>query len=381
MNPGCWVALAILAVVCAYLVGALLRTRSLLAASQQRALLPTNESQPGTTDERLGLQRVIDALPVAAIIVDASGIVRVSNAAGEHLLAPRIESAFVGRAVRGALAEATEGRRVRRTEELIGPPLERYLITAVPLDGGGAMAVVQDDSDVARTEAVRRDFVANISHELKTPVGAVALLAEMMADEPDPATARRFAARIEAEVTRLGSSVDDLLELTQIEFGLPDGSVVVALDEVIDEGLARIASVAEERELSVCGPAERSGLLVRGDHRQLGSALFNLVDNAVKYSADGGDVAVDVYRSHPGDIVVEVSDSGIGIPGVDLERIFERFYRVDRSRGRDTGGTGLGLAIVRHVTQNHGGSVEVTSTEGVGTTFTVRLPAVRAERP
>ena len=145
--------------------------------------------------------------------------------------------------------------------------------------------------------------------------------------------------------------------------------------------LARIASVAEERELSVCGPAERSGLLVRGDHRQLGSALFNLVDNAVKYSADGGDVAVDVYRSHPGDIVVEVSDSGIGIPGVDLERIFERFYRVDRSRGRDTGGTGLGLAIVRHVTQNHGGSVEVTSTEGVGTTFTVRLPAVRAERP
>lgn len=101
MNPGCWVALAILAVVCAYLVGALLRTRSLLAASQQRALLPTNESQPGTTDERLGLQRVIDALPVAAIIVDASGIVRVSNAAGEHLLAPRIESAFVGRAVRG----------------------------------------------------------------------------------------------------------------------------------------------------------------------------------------------------------------------------------------------------------------------------------------
>ena len=247
--------------------------------------------------------------------------------------------------------------------------MERHVVTAIPLDGGGAVAVVQDDSDVARTEAVRRDFVANISHELKTPVGAVALLAEMLADEPDPATAQRFATRIEGEAQRLARSVDDLLELTQIEFGLPAVSTDVALDEVVDEVLARVAVVAADRGISVGGPDERTRLVVRGDARQLGSALYNLVDNAVKYSRDGG-----------GLIDVEVADSGIGIPGADLERIFERFYRVDRARGRDTGGTGLGLAIVRHVTQNHGGSVDVRSTEGVGTTFLMRLPGRETPR-
>jgi two-component system sensor histidine kinase SenX3 len=167
------------------------------------------------------LQRVVDALPVAAVICDDTGAVQVRNPAGASLLEPRIESALVGRSLRAALTEAAGGVRVRRVEELVGPPLERHVVTAIPLDGGGAVAVVQDDSDVARTEAVRRDFVANISHELKTPVGAVALLAEMLADEPDPATAQRFATRIEGEAQRLARSVDDLLELTQIEFGLP----------------------------------------------------------------------------------------------------------------------------------------------------------------
>lgn len=326
------------------------------------------------------LQRVVDALPVAAVICDGTGAVQVRNPAGASLLEPRIESALVGRSLRAALTEAAGGVRVRRVEELVGPPLERHVVTAIPLDGGGAVAVVQDDSDVARTEAVRRDFVANISHELKTPVGAVALLAEMLADEPDPATAQRFATRIEGEAQRLARSVDDLLELTQIEFGLPAVSTDVALDEVVDEVLARVAVVAADRGISVGGPDEPTRLVVRGDARQLGSALYNLVDNAVKYSPDGGTVCIGLRRDGGGLIDVEVADSGIGIPGADLERIFERFYRVDRARGRDTGGTGLGLAIVRHVTQNHGGSVDVRSTEGVGTTFLMRLPGRETPR-
>ncbi len=352
-----------------------------MAASQRRiAHLEGSLAEHGEAEGDPDVQRVVNALPVAAVVADAAGKVRVTNPAGEALLEPRIESALVGRTVREALAEASAGQRVRRTEELVGPPLERYTVNAIPLDGGGAVVVVQDDSDVARTEAVRRDFVANISHELKTPIGAVALLAEMLADESDPATAQRFATRLEGEAVRLARTVDDLLELTQIEFGLPDGSSDVAMDEVVEEVLGRVASVAEDRGIAVVGADGPTGLIVRGDARQLGSALYNLVDNAVKYSADGGMVRVGLRRERSGLIDVEVTDEGIGIPGADLERIFERFYRVDRARGRDTGGTGLGLAIVRHVSQNHGGSVDVRSTEGIGTTFLMRLPGREARR-
>lgn len=357
------------------------RTRRTLTLAHRRVRqLEVELSNAQVAAGPFELQRVVDALPVAAVICDGTGAVQVRNPAGASLLEPRIESALVGRSLRAALTEAAGGVRVRRVEELVGPPLERHVVTAIPLDGGGAVAVVQDDSDVARTEAVRRDFVANISHELKTPVGAVALLAEMLADEPDPATAQRFATRIEGEAQRLARSVDDLLELTQIEFGLPAVSTDVALDEVVDEVLARVAVVAADRGISVGGPDERTRLVVRGDARQLGSALYNLVDNAVKYSPDGGTVCIGLRRDGGGLIDVEVADSGIGIPGADLERIFERFYRVDRARGRDTGGTGLGLAIVRHVTQNHGGSVDVRSTEGVGTTFLMRLPGRETPR-
>ncbi|MEZ5372575.1 MAG: ATP-binding protein [Microthrixaceae bacterium] len=327
----------------------------------------------------LDVQQVVDALPVAVVIADASGSPVVSNAEGDRLLEPRIDSALVGRSLKAALAEAVEGTPVRRVEELIGPPLERHVVVASPIEGGGAIAVVQDDSDIARTEAVRRDFVANISHELKTPIGAVVLLAELLADESDGATVRRFAGRIEAEVARLGRSVDDLLELTQIEFGRPDVAEAVAVDDVLDGVIERIASVAADRCVSVARPAARSGRVVLGDPRQLGSALFNLVENAVKYSPDGASVCLGIAESGPDEVVVTVADSGIGIPGADLDRIFERFYRVDRARGRDTGGSGLGLAIVRHVVHNHGGTVEVTSTEGVGTTFTVHLPSAGAD--
>ncbi|MEZ5382392.1 MAG: ATP-binding protein [Microthrixaceae bacterium] len=380
MNSGGVVVAALLAVVSGVLGVLLVRTRRQLVVARRSTTQRAGELEALVDPEPSELRRVVNALPVATVIVDASGTVRVSNRAGEEVLEPRIESALVGRAVRSSLAEAATGRRVRHIEELFGPPLERHIITAVPLEGGGAVAVVQDDSDVARTEAVRRDFVANISHELKTPVGAVTLLAEMLADETDPATAKRFAASIEAEVGRLGRSVDDLLELTQIEFGLPDGSADVPLDDVIEEVRSRLLSVAAERSISLEVPAEPTRLVVRGDRRQLGSALFNLVDNAVKYSDDGGTVRIELRRS-PDAIAVEVSDSGIGIPGTDLERIFERFYRVDRARGRDTGGTGLGLAIVRHVVHNHGGSVEAASTEGVGSTFVMKLPAAQEAHP
>ncbi|MCB1028076.1 MAG: hypothetical protein KDB24_09970 [Microthrixaceae bacterium] len=380
MNPVA-VVLAVTLVVAAVCAVASRRARAEVRSNRVRV----RELESELADARSGdspwldVQQVVDALPVAVVIADASGSPVVSNAEGDRLLEPRIDSALVGRSLKAALAEAVEGTPVRRVEELIGPPLERHVVVASPIEGGGAIAVVQDDSDIARTEAVRRDFVANISHELKTPIGAVVLLAELLADESDGATVRRFAGRIEAEVARLGRSVDDLLELTQIEFGRPDVAEAVAVDDVVDGVIERIASVAADRCVSVARPAARSGRVVLGDPRQLGSALFNLVENAVKYSPDGASVCLGIAESGPDEVVVTVADSGIGIPGADLDRIFERFYRVDRARGRDTGGSGLGLAIVRHVVHNHGGTVEVTSTEGVGTTFTVHLPSAGAD--
>ena len=253
-------------------------------------------------------------------------------------------------------------------------------VRAAPLDaavGGGGLVLllVEDQTESRRVEEVRRDFVANTSHELKTPVGALALLAETVEDAADdPEAVRRFASRMRQEAARLTNLVQDMITLSRIQAAepIPD-PVPVALDAVVAEALDRCRMKASARGIELVAVGEH-GLSVLGDEDLLVTALRNLLENAVAYSPDK--TRVDVSTRHAADDAVEISvaDQGIGIPERDRERIFERFYRVDPARSRATGGTGLGLAIVKHVTAAHGGEVNVLSTEGAGSTFTLRLP-------
>jgi two-component system sensor histidine kinase SenX3 len=275
-------------------------------------------------------------------------------------------------------AAALDGEPHSRTVDLFGPPRRNLQIGAVPLSDGtrsvGGVAVIEDVSDRKRLEAVRRDFVANVSHELKTPVGALGLLAETLADEEDAAVIRRLARRMQAEAMRVGRTIHDLLDLSRLESEESPEREPVAVHLAVGQAVEQVRGAAEARGvvLEVADIGRR--ITVPGDRRQLVSAVYNLLDNAVKYSEPASSVHLRCATN--GDWVeLSVQDHGIGIPTRDYERIFERFYRVDRARSRETGGTGLGLAIVRHVATNHGGRISVTSREGEGSTFFLRLPA------
>ncbi|WP_431922266.1 sensor histidine kinase [Micromonospora wenchangensis] len=252
--------------------------------------------------------------------------------------------------------------------------------------GGGYIAVeAADVTESHRLARVRRDFVANVSHELKTPIGALQLLAEALVDATEPAdgapdlsedmlAARRFAERIQHESTRLGRLVQELLELTRLQGAEPQPAPEpVAVDWVIAEVLDRTRTSAAARRVQVVTEGQR-GLTAYGSDSQLATAVSNLVENAITYSGEDTTVRV-VTRADDDHVTVSVTDQGIGIAPTDVDRIFERFYRADQARSRATGGTGLGLAIVKHIASNHGGRVEVASTLGGGSTFTLRLPA------
>jgi two-component system sensor histidine kinase SenX3 len=273
---------------------------------------------------------------------------------------------------------AVDGEAQTRTLDLYGPPRRTLNVVAVPLDDGwrsvGGAVVIEDISERKRVDAMRRDFVANISHELKTPVGALGLLAETLGGEEDPDVVRRLAARMQLESQRVARIIDDLLDLSRIESEEAPVREPVPVHLVVAQAVERVRAAADQRGIAIDAAEAPPRVSVLGDRRQLVSALYNLLENAVKYSDSSS--AVEVRARTDGSWVeLVVRDHGIGIPGRDLERIFERFYRVDQGRGRDSGGTGLGLAIVRHVASNHRGDVRVVSREGEGSTFTLRLPA------
>lgn len=232
-----------------------------------------------------------------------------------------------------------------------------------------------DDSEQVRMEATRRDFVANVSHELKTPVGAMSLLAEALlesADDPD--SVRHFGGKVVAESKRLGNMVTELIALSRLQGAekLPDLEVV-DVDTVVNEAMDRSKLAAENAGISVTTD-HPSGLEVLGDQALLVTALANLIQNAIAYSSDGAPVSVS--RALRGDnVAFAVTDRGIGIAKGDQERVFERFFRVDKARSRATGGTGLGLAIAKHVAANHNGSISLWSKLGTGSTFTLQIPA------
>jgi signal transduction histidine kinase len=286
---------------------------------------------------------------------------------------PRSLDALLPIEFRNAARRAALAHLPADAEAEVGPPRRWLRASATPvLDDDSVLLVVRDVTEARRIDAVRRDFVANASHELKTPTASIRAAAETIAraavDDPDVVV--RFAGQLERESIRLSRIVSDLLDLSRLETG-SEIETDVALDALIRDEVERLDDAAERAgvtlRLSIAPTA------IRGSARDLALLVRNLLDNAIRYSPGGGTVTISLGEGDE-EAILRVADTGIGIPSRDVPRIFERFYRVDRARSRETGGTGLGLSIVRHIVENHGGSIDVTSELGAGTTFEARLP-------
>ncbi len=317
--------------------------------------------------------RALDNLPIGIVLADSRGTVVGRNSMASGFLGAGHGGVLVDEAVARMIDLARDEGRASTDVRLYGPPLRVVTVTALSLADGGVLALIDDVSERERLEAVRTDFVANISHELKTPVGAIALLAETIVDEDDPEVVRRLAGRLVDEAHRAASSIDDLLELSRIELGGAAVRERVTAVSVLRDAVVRSLAAAEQRDIRLDLDEPDQAVAVWGDRRQLVSAISNLIDNAVKYSEPTSSVQLSAVCDD-GCVSFVVTDHGIGIPTRDLDRIFERFYRVDRARSRDTGGTGLGLAIVNHVAVNHEGRVSVRSVEGEGSSFILSIP-------
>jgi two-component system sensor histidine kinase SenX3 len=337
---------------------------------------------------------VLDALEVGVLVLDADGRLLLANpAAGELGILTTVGGVAQANAVVRTLAAQVGAAGEPRTMELDLPGSRRASpgrrgglsavnVHGVPLGGQYVAIEIADITEAHRLARVRRDFVANVSHELKTPVGALRLLAEALIeateDIPEDATdvvaVRRFAERIKHESRRLGRLVGDLIELTRLQGAepLPEPEQV-AVDTVIAEVIDRTRTPAAAKTIEVAVDGER-GLVTYGNEGQLLTAMANLVENAIAYSPELTTVTITTTAADD-TVRISVADEGIGIEPKDIGRIFERFYRADKARSRVTGGTGLGLAIVKHIATNHGGRVEVASTVGAGSTFTLQLPA------
>jgi signal transduction histidine kinase len=462
------------------------------------------EAVAEASSDAIRLRRSLDALPQGVVLCDETGKVVYRNTPANALMVSRHGDALAAHAVTELLEDAWHGGTAERTLDLYGPPRRTLSVRALLIDDGrrslGVIAMIDDISERRRLEEVRRDFVANVSHELKTPMGALGLLAETLVAEPDGEVAQRLASRIHTEAFRVSRIIDDLLDLSRIESEATPPREPVLVNLVMAEAVERVRAVADQRSIAVVLYEPEPPVAVVGDRRQLVSAMAALLENAITYSYDDSTVTVagvvtreaadppsaDSVRgeeaagavslivpssSHPAiasmlapdptpygavpqavsvpyanpvqaghvpayplaaatatgdgsgarsdpplppdvpfgagnagpgpgsmppvpafptpapegsdeadgtyerDVVrIAVTDHGTGIPARDLERIFERFYRVDHGRSRNTGGTGLGLSIVRHVANNHQGRIEVESREGEGSTFTLVLP-------
>jgi two-component system sensor histidine kinase SenX3 len=335
------------------------------------------EAVAESSADAIRLRRALDSLSQGVLVSDEQGQPMFRNARAVALMGGRHGDAIAAQAVEELLASAWEQGTAERTVELYGPPRRTLVVRTQLIDDGrrtlGVIAVIDDVSDRRRLEEVRKDFVANVSHELKTPMGALGLLAETLLSETDPTVAQRLASRIHTEAFRVSRVIDDLLDLTRIEAEETPPREPVQVNLVMAEALERIRSAAEHRDVKIDLQEPSPPIVLMGDRRQLVSALYNLLENAVKFSYDSATVRFAASASSQ-EITVSIEDEGIGIPARDLDRIFERFYRVDRGRAQESGGTGLGLSIVRHVAANHHGRVEVDSREGEGSTFRLVLP-------
>ena len=324
---------------------------------------------------------VLSVLRSSAVVVDDDDEV-VKASAPAHALGlvrgQRLASSELAELVR----QVRRDGQIREADLVLtrrsGPP-RTVTARVAPLSSRLVLALVEDRTTERRVEAVRRDFVANVSHELKTPVGAIKLLAEAVSDaSDDPEAIERFARRMLTESDRLARMVQQIIELSRLQGDEPvEAPHVVDVDDVIARSVDFTVMDAQNKDIEVA-VGGTPGLRIFGNQEQVSAAVTNLVANAVAYSAADSTVLVTAKAAEE---MVEISvvDQGIGIPSDELDRIFERFYRIDPARHRSTGGTGLGLSIVKHVAATHGGDVRVWSLEGQGSTFTLSLPRSRQE--
>ncbi len=404
-----------------------------------------------SSEESMRFKRALDAMNQGIIICDVNGNVVFRNAGAVRMMSGRHAEAIVAQAVVDLLNEAWDKGEEEREIDLYGPPRRSLTLRARVMGDGrksiGVAAIIEDVTERKRVDEIRRDFVSNVSHELKTPIGALGLLVETLVDETDPAIGKRLAARVQSEAFRVNRILEDLLDLSRIEAQESPVREPVPVELIVAEALDRVRSAADQRGVTLDIPRVDDSLTVLGDRRQLVSAVYNLVDNAVKFSGEGQSVRVECTAApaphggggRPGyttagngssgggagggdsdamgentaadgngsgdethtsgptgtpyirgvvpasgsrevageggqEVSITVIDNGVGIPSRDLDRIFERFYRVDIARSHKAGGTGLGLSIVRHVASNHQGRVEVESREGEGSIFRLVLP-------
>ena len=377
----------VLAAIIGAVVGAGLTVLIIRAVESSRHPVDTLATDIEALEVDPTLARALDLATEAAVIVGPHDEVlhtTVGARSMELVRGSRIADATLLNLVRTA---RREDRDIVDTMELKRASTGANLILTVrvgPLDGhGNAIISAADSSRHIRLAETRRDFVANVSHELKTPIGAVSILAEAIegaADDPD--AVRHFSQRLTAESTRLSALVTQIIDLSRLQADEPLlRAEPVSVADIVDEAVSRHRELATTREVSLVARCD-DDLWVLGDQSQLTEAIANLVQNAIVYSEPKARVAVSARRVHDVDtdvIEIAVADNGIGIGEADQERIFERFYRVDYSRSRENGGTGLGLSLVKHTCQAHGGSVDVWSKLGQGSTFTLRLPTLDAD--
>jgi two-component system sensor histidine kinase SenX3 len=359
--------------------------------------VPTRSPLPsGRLLDSVGIAEQIVALLTSGVVVlDERDRVVMANHAALGLgvvRGGRLDATVLSALVRAVRADGQTREREVTLPARAEPPLRlprrdragpsaRVRVMSFP--DGEIVIVLDDVTEAHRVEAVRRDFVANVSHELKTPVGALSLLAEAINESSDdPASVRRFAERMTVEARRLSRLVQELIDLSRLQSGeAPPRMLPVPVSRVLQEAIDRTRLAAQSKGIAVVVVPHGEGeLVLRGDEGQLSTAVANLLENAVSYSPEGTRVVLGVC-ARDAEVEISVADEGIGIAEGDLERVFERFYRADPARSRSTGGTGLGLAIVKHIATNHGGSVSVWSSEGAGSTFTLRLPGVPPDAP
>lgn len=373
--------------VAAFLLGALAS-----AAAAYGALRHTRSragGEPGAEDgappelakERRRSEAILERMNEGVVVLDERLRPVFSNASARALLGfpevslpPRLPAEDLAML---AWRSLREGRAMEQVVELWFPARTSLRAHVAPLeDESGVVLVVQDVTQELRTQRMRREFVAHASHELKSPVAGLQVLAEAVREavKDDPAAVDGFAARIVDETDRLARLIADLLDLSRLEEAEAAPETPVDLSHVV-EAEVQSASYAAERSATTITGDVQPGVWVKGEGSQLGNLVRNLLENAVRYTPGGGKIDV-ALRQEDGEAVLTVADDGIGIPLEAQSRVFERFYRVDRARTRNTGGTGLGLSIVKHITELHGGTVAVESELGQGSTFTVRLPAI-----
>jgi two-component system sensor histidine kinase SenX3 len=334
--------------------------------------------QPVAEEPRLpaGVATVLSVLRSSAVVVDDHDVVVKASAPAFAMGFVRGTS-LVSEELSRLVHEVRRDGQIRETELIVpraSGPSRNVTARVAPLGPRLVLALVEDRTRERRIEEVRRDFVANVSHELKTPVGAIRLLAEAVDEaSDDPEAVQRFAARMLTESDRLAHLVQQVIELSRLQGDEPvESPDPIQVDTVIPVAVDTSSIDAGAKSIQVLTEVEPH-LAVLGNEEQVTAAVANLVANAVTYSEPGSKVLVR-GRAVEGFVEISVVDQGIGIPSDEIDRIFERFYRVDPARHRSTGGTGLGLSIVKHVAATHGGDVRVWSVEGQGSTFTLSLP-------